>query len=132
MRSMAAAATASRQVKAPSATRRRTARTSPVARMRGERFAVHSRQASPMVLTSLPRRAAIAPAPRVPSRPVPVTSAGVLLHRPGPDGIEVLLVHPGGPYWAKKDEGAWSIPKGELEPGEAPRARALVEFAEEL
>jgi len=62
---------------------------------------------------------------------VPVTSAGILLHRPGADGPEVLLVHPGGPYWAKKDEGAWSIPKGECEPGEDPRLRALVEFAEE-
>jgi predicted NUDIX family NTP pyrophosphohydrolase len=59
---------------------------------------------------------------------MPVVSAGILLHRPGP---EVLLVHPGGPFWAKKDLGAWSIPKGELEPGEEPRARALIEFAEE-
>ncbi len=63
---------------------------------------------------------------------MPVTSAGVLLHRTGPAGLEVLLVHPGGPYWAKKDEGAWSIPKGECEPGEDPRTRALVEFEEEL
>jgi predicted NUDIX family NTP pyrophosphohydrolase len=62
---------------------------------------------------------------------VPVTSAGILLHRPGPAGREVLLVHPGGPYWAKKDEGAWSIPKGECAPGEDPRLRALIEFAEE-
>jgi predicted NUDIX family NTP pyrophosphohydrolase len=55
-------------------------------------------------------------------------SAGILLHR----GDEVLLVHPGGPFWAKKDLGVWSIPKGELEdPGEDPRARALIEFAEE-
>ena len=58
--------------------------------------------------------------------------AGVLLHRSGPGGVEVLLVHPGGPFWAKKDEGAWSIPKGECEPGEDPRARALIEFEEEL
>ena len=44
----------------------------------------------------------------------------------------MLLVHPGGPFWAKKDLGAWSIPKGELEdPGEDPRARALLEFHEE-
>jgi predicted NUDIX family NTP pyrophosphohydrolase len=55
------------------------------------------------------------------------TSAGILLHRRG----EVLLVHPGGPFWARKDLGAWSIPKGEVEPGEDPRARALLEFAEE-
>ena len=55
-------------------------------------------------------------------------SAGILLHRRG----EVLLVHPGGPFWAKKDLGVWSIPKGELEEGEDdPRARALLEFAEE-
>jgi predicted NUDIX family NTP pyrophosphohydrolase len=60
-----------------------------------------------------------------------VTSAGILLHRTGPSGPEVLLVHPGGPFWAKRDEGAWSIPKGECEPGEDPRARALIEFAEE-
>jgi predicted NUDIX family NTP pyrophosphohydrolase len=59
---------------------------------------------------------------------MPVVSAGILLHRPGP---EVLLVHPGGPFWARKDLGAWSIPKGEVEPGEDPRARALIEFAEE-
>ncbi len=43
----------------------------------------------------------------------------------------MLLVHPGGPFWAKKDLGAWSIPKGELEGDEDPRARALIEFAEE-
>src|SRR4051794_26018979 len=60
-----------------------------------------------------------------------VISAGVLLHRPGADGVEVLLVHPGGPFWARKDEGAWSIPKGECEPGEEPRTRALIEFEEE-
>ena len=57
------------------------------------------------------------------------SSAGILLHRRG--ALEVLLVHPGGPFWAKKDAGAWSIPKGECEPGEDPRARALIEFAEE-
>ena len=42
------------------------------------------------------------------------------------------MVHPGGPYWAKRDEGAWSIPKGEVEPGEEPQAAALRELAEEL
>lgn len=56
-------------------------------------------------------------------------SAGILLHRAG--GTEVLLVHPGGPFWRRKDAGAWSIPKGEVEDGEAPRAAALREFAEE-
>lgn len=58
-------------------------------------------------------------------------SAGVVLHRRGPAGIEVLLVHPGGPFWARKDLGAWSIPKGELAAGEDPRTCAVREFAEE-
>lgn len=59
-------------------------------------------------------------------------SAGILLHRPGPDGREVLLVHPGGPFWAKRDLGAWSIPKGEHGDCEEPLACALREFEEEL
>jgi predicted NUDIX family NTP pyrophosphohydrolase len=60
------------------------------------------------------------------------TSAGLLLFRHvGPD-LEVLLVHPGGPFWVKRDHGAWSIPKGECEDGEEPRATAWREFAEEL
>jgi predicted NUDIX family NTP pyrophosphohydrolase len=60
-------------------------------------------------------------------------SAGILLFRRAEGGeIEVLLVHPGGPYWEKRDLGAWSIPKGEIEPGEEPRAAALRELAEEL
>ena len=58
-------------------------------------------------------------------------SAGILLHRVADRGPEVLLVHPGGPFWAKKDLGAWSIPKGEYEPDEDPRAAALREFEEE-
>jgi predicted NUDIX family NTP pyrophosphohydrolase len=58
-------------------------------------------------------------------------SAGIVLYRPGADGVEVLLVHPGGPFWAKKDAGAWSIPKGEYEDGEDPLACALREFEEE-
>jgi predicted NUDIX family NTP pyrophosphohydrolase len=58
-------------------------------------------------------------------------SAGIVLHRPGTAGVEVLLVHPGGPFWAKKDAGAWSIPKGEYEDGEDPLACALREFEEE-
>jgi predicted NUDIX family NTP pyrophosphohydrolase len=61
-----------------------------------------------------------------------VTSAGVLLHRPGADGPEVLLGHMGGPFWARKDAGAWSIPKGEHGPDEDPRAAAAREFTEEL
>jgi predicted NUDIX family NTP pyrophosphohydrolase len=60
------------------------------------------------------------------------TSAGILLYRGGGDSLEVLLVHPGGPFWAKKDEGAWSIPKGELEDGEESRACALRELEEEI
>jgi predicted NUDIX family NTP pyrophosphohydrolase len=59
-------------------------------------------------------------------------SAGILLFRRRDPQIEVLLVHPGGPFWSKKDEGAWFIPKGELEEGEQPLAAALREFREEL
>jgi len=60
-------------------------------------------------------------------------SAGILLHRRAAGGaIEVLLVHPGGPFWAKKDAGAWSIPKGEYDDGEDARAAALREFEEEI
>jgi predicted NUDIX family NTP pyrophosphohydrolase len=59
------------------------------------------------------------------------SSAGVLLYRRGTAGVEVLLVHPGGPYWTRKDLGAWSIPKGELDEDEEPQAGALREFAEE-
>jgi predicted NUDIX family NTP pyrophosphohydrolase len=59
-------------------------------------------------------------------------SAGILLYRRGDRGLEVLLVHPGGPFWAGRDEGAWSIPKGEYEGDEAPEAAARREFAEEL
>jgi predicted NUDIX family NTP pyrophosphohydrolase len=58
-------------------------------------------------------------------------SAGLLLYRRRAEGIEVLLVHPGGPFWAKKDLGAWSIPKGEAAPGEDLLARARQEFLEE-
>jgi predicted NUDIX family NTP pyrophosphohydrolase len=58
-------------------------------------------------------------------------SAGIVLHRAGDGGPEVLLVHPGGPFWAKKDDGAWSIPKGEYEPDEDALAGALREFEEE-
>ena len=58
-------------------------------------------------------------------------SAGILLYRHGPQGLEVLLVHPGGPYWADRDLGAWSIPKGLYEPGETPLEAARREFAEE-
>src|SRR5258708_26842049 len=63
--------------------------------------------------------------------PMPKRSAGLLMYRrAGPD-ISVLLVHPGGPFWAKKDLGAWSIPKGEYAEGEDPLAVARREFEEE-
>jgi predicted NUDIX family NTP pyrophosphohydrolase len=62
---------------------------------------------------------------------MPKKSAGLLLYRRREPGLEVFLVHPGGPYWAKKDEGAWSIPKGVHEAGEAPLAAAIREFEEE-
>lgn len=59
-------------------------------------------------------------------------SAGILLFRQPASGVEVLLGHLGGPFWARKDDGAWGIPKGELEPGEDPLAAARREFTEEL
>jgi predicted NUDIX family NTP pyrophosphohydrolase len=59
------------------------------------------------------------------------TSAGILLYRRRAGALEVFLVHPGGPFWAKKDLGAWSVPKGELAEGEDPLAAAKREFTEE-
>jgi predicted NUDIX family NTP pyrophosphohydrolase len=59
-------------------------------------------------------------------------SAGILLYRFRGDAIEVLLAHPGGPFWRNRDAGAWMIPKGGVEEGEAPLACALREFEEEL
>jgi predicted NUDIX family NTP pyrophosphohydrolase len=67
---------------------------------------------------------------RTPARPK--LSAGILAYRLTSNGLEVLLVHPGGPYWRNKDLGAWSIPKGEIEPSENPEQAARREFAEEL
>ena len=58
------------------------------------------------------------------------TSAGLLLYRRCPE-LEVFLVHPGGPFWTRKDAGAWSIPKGEVEDGEDPLQAAKREFTEE-
>ncbi len=58
-------------------------------------------------------------------------SAGVLLYRRAGKSLEVFLVHPGGPFWAKKDDGAWSIPKGEFAEGQDPVEAAKREFAEE-
>ena len=60
-----------------------------------------------------------------------VQSAGVLLYRRVGEALEVLLVHPGGPFWARKDEGAWSIPKGEFDAPEPAADAARREFAEE-
>jgi predicted NUDIX family NTP pyrophosphohydrolase len=51
-------------------------------------------------------------------------SAGILAYRKGARGLEVLLVHPGGPFWRKKDDGAWSIPKGEIDVAEDPEQAA--------
>src|SRR5437660_7939240 len=58
-------------------------------------------------------------------------SAGVLVYRRRNDALEVLLVHPGGPFWQRKDDGAWSIPKGEFSEDELPEAAARREFTEE-
>jgi predicted NUDIX family NTP pyrophosphohydrolase len=59
-------------------------------------------------------------------------SAGLLMFRWRNGELELLLVHPGGPFWARKDEGAWTIPKGEAQPNEDLLARAQIEFKEEL
>jgi predicted NUDIX family NTP pyrophosphohydrolase len=59
-------------------------------------------------------------------------SAGILLYRRAAGAIEVLLVHPGGPFWSRRDLGAWSIPKGEFDDNEEAEAAARREFAEEL
>lgn len=62
---------------------------------------------------------------------MPVVSAGVLLFRRRPHGLQVLLVHPGGPFWRRRDRGAWTIPKGEVGESETPLEAALREFEEE-
>ncbi|MFN8574953.1 MAG: NUDIX domain-containing protein [Gemmatimonadaceae bacterium] len=62
---------------------------------------------------------------------MPKQSAGLLLYRSSPSSLEVLLVHPGGPFWTRKDLGAWSIPKGMIEDGEDALSAARREFAEE-
>jgi predicted NUDIX family NTP pyrophosphohydrolase len=59
-------------------------------------------------------------------------SAGIVMYQRKREGVFVLLVHPGGPYWRNKDAGAWSIPKGEYQIGENPESAARREFAEEL
>lgn len=60
------------------------------------------------------------------------TSAGLLMYRHTATGLEVLLAHPGGPFWARKDDGAWMLPKGELAAGEDPLEAARREFEEEI
>src|SRR5262245_23640372 len=62
---------------------------------------------------------------------MPKQSAGLLMYRIQGAALQVLLVHPGGPFWAKKDEGVWSIPKGALDGAEDPQAAARREFEEE-
>jgi len=64
-------------------------------------------------------------------RKTPKQSAGLLMYRRIVSRVEVFLVHPGGPFWAKKDRGAWTIPKGEYEADEEPLAAAQREFQEE-
>jgi predicted NUDIX family NTP pyrophosphohydrolase len=71
----------------------------------------------PYLMESMPRPAAV--------------SAGLLLYRRTPIGLEVFLAHPGGPFWARRDAGAWTIPKGLVEAGEDELAAALREFEEE-
>ena len=61
----------------------------------------------------------------------PKRSAGLLMYRRALGIVEVFLVHPGGPYWSKKNEGSWTIPKGEYETGEEPLSAAIREFQEE-
>jgi predicted NUDIX family NTP pyrophosphohydrolase len=63
---------------------------------------------------------------------VPKQAAGILLYRRGRTGLEVLLAHPGGPLWARKDAGAWTMPKGQFTEGELPLDAAKREFEEEM
>lgn len=63
---------------------------------------------------------------------MPKQAAGILLFRRRPSGLEVLLAHPGGPLWARKDYGAWTLPKGQFTDGEAPLDAARREFEEEM
>jgi predicted NUDIX family NTP pyrophosphohydrolase len=63
---------------------------------------------------------------------LPKQAAGILLFRRGPAGLQVLLAHPGGPLWARKDYGAWTLPKGQFTDGELPLDAARREFEEEM
>lgn len=72
------------------------------------------------------------PTPSPTRRRFPVaTSAGLILYRNPGAGLEILLVHPGGPFWKNREQGAWMIPKGEIDAGEDPLAAAVREFTEE-
>src|SRR3546814_727819 len=86
-------------------------------------------------LAGLPRGGKLLALGRVSQDEEPVLSklsAGILLYRGSRSALDVLLVHPGGPFWRNKDAGAWMIPKGEVASGEDPLACALREFEEEL
>jgi predicted NUDIX family NTP pyrophosphohydrolase len=63
---------------------------------------------------------------------MPKVSAGLLMYRVCDEELEFLLAHPGGPFWKDRDAGAWTIPKGEIQPGEEPLAAAQREFEEEV
>ena len=63
---------------------------------------------------------------------MPKQAAGILLYRRGANGLEVLLAHPGGPLWARKDHGSWTMPKGQFTEGELPLDAAKREFEEEM
>jgi predicted NUDIX family NTP pyrophosphohydrolase len=63
---------------------------------------------------------------------MPKQAAGILLFRRGPSGLQVLLAHPGGPLWTRKDDGAWTLPKGQFGDGELPLDAARREFEEEM
>jgi predicted NUDIX family NTP pyrophosphohydrolase len=63
---------------------------------------------------------------------MPLRSAGILMYRIRDGAIEVLLAHPGGPFWRRRDDGAWTIPKGEIDANETPEAAARREFREEI
>jgi hypothetical protein len=80
------------------------------------------------------RRAGFAGPPVGPASPdtMATSSAGILMYRNATQSLEVLLVHPGGPFWRNKDDGAWSIPKGEIDAGERAEDIARREFMEEL
>jgi predicted NUDIX family NTP pyrophosphohydrolase len=70
--------------------------------------------------------------PLPPGNPGHKTSAGLLMFRRRGDAIEVLLAHPGGPFFARRDDGVWTVPKGEASPGEELLTRARIEFEEEI